>query len=297
MHDVKKDASFEVFGLNVDWKRFDVDAFAHRHNEVEMIFVDGGPITLVYAGRPYHLDAGSCAVFWAIVPHFALTSGPEAVLYWAKAPLSQFLLWNFPAEFEAEILKGSFLLDPSPRPAEVMRYQMQSWKAHLTSGSTERTAIALLEIEACLREMAVNLDVLPADRTRSLGAMGPTSLTATLGGHVLPPDAIATVSQADRMLSHIALHYQEPLTVEAIATAAGLQRGYAMRLFRARFGMTLVECINRHRISHAQRLLLTTTDTVLDILLDAGFGSVAQFYAVFARVCGCSPVEYRKSLQ
>jgi len=279
---MRKDASFEVFGLNVDWKRFDVDAFAHRHNEVEMIFVDGGPITLVYAGRPYRLEAGSCCVFWAIVPHFAMESGPEAVLYWAKTPLSQFLRWNFPPAFEAEILKGSFLQDPSPRPVDIMRYQMQSWKEHLTSASTERTAIALLEIEARLREMAVSLST-------------PGAMPAALGGHVLSLPGKAVVNQVDRMLSHIALHYQEPLTVDAIASAAGMQPGYAMRLFRARFGMTLVECINRHRVSHAQRLLLTTRDTVLDILLDAGFGSVAQFYAVFSKVCGCSPVEYRKS--
>ena len=48
------------------------------------------------------------------------------------------------------------------------------------------------------------------------------------------------------------------------------------------------------RISHAQRLLVTTDDTILDIALAAGFQSLSRFNEAFKSICGCPPRDYRK---
>jgi AraC-like DNA-binding protein len=269
-------APFEIFGLNVDWKRFEVDAFAHRHNEIEMICVQGAPLTLVFSGTSYRLEVGQSAVFWAVVPHFARESGADALLCWAKVPLAQFLAWNLPPPFVGNLLAGRFVLDPTPRPVDVSSYQYRSWREYLHTGTEDARRIVLLEIEARLREFALHRP--------DVNVPNPA------------PIAPESVRDVDRMLSFIAARYTEPIAVADIAQAAGLQPSYAMRVFRASFGMTIMDCVTRHRASHAQRLLLTTTSTVLEILLEAGFGSVAQFYAVFVKACGCTPQEYRKSM-
>lgn len=92
----------------------------------------------------------------------------------------------------------------------------------------------------------------------------------------------------------IALHYAEPLTVEAMARHVGIHPNYAMTMFKRTFGTTLIHYLTQHRISHAQRLLATTDQKILGIALNSGFGSISRFNAAFLEGSGCSPREYRK---
>jgi AraC-like DNA-binding protein len=57
--------------------------------------------------------------------------------------------------------------------------------------------------------------------------------------------------------------------------------------------MSLHQSLNCHRIAHAQWMLSTTDHKVIEIALDAGFGSVSRFYANFKSACGISPSQYR----
>jgi AraC-like DNA-binding protein len=68
-----------------------------------------------------------------------------------------------------------------------------------------------------------------------------------------------------------------------------------MSLFQKTFGTTLISYLTQHRISHAQRLLATTAQTVTEIAFESGFLSISRFNDAFRRACGCSPREYRKS--
>ena len=45
----------------------------------------------------------------------------------------------------------------------------------------------------------------------------------------------------------------------------GLHPNYAMNLFRQTFGTTMTHFITEHRISHAQRLLVTTDEAILTV--------------------------------
>jgi len=58
------------------------------------------------------------------------------------------------------------------------------------------------------------------------------------------------------------------------------------------------EYLTRLRVSHAQRLLITTDLKVLDIAMESGFASVAPFYAAFAaHTPGLRPLDYRRQHQ
>jgi AraC-like DNA-binding protein len=107
-----------------------------------------------------------------------------------------------------------------------------------------------------------------------------------LGGDLL--------TKAERMAAFLALHYTNPLSVADVGRHVGLHPNHAMTLFKRAFGTPLVTHLIQHRISHAQRLLVTTDEKILDVALDAGFGSVSRFNAAFRRVCGCSPRQYRR---
>ena len=74
-----------------------------------------------------------------------------------------------------------------------------------------------------------------------------------------------------------------------------LHPNYAMNLFQKTFGTTLINYLTQHRVSHAQRLLATTDQTITDIAFNSGFNSISRFNDAFRRACGCSPREYRRS--
>lgn len=104
------------------------------------------------------------------------------------------------------------------------------------------------------------------------------------------------LSRADQLAWHIARRYHEPLTADMIVRANHLRPNDAMNLFRKAFGTTIATFITQHRITHAQRLLVTTKGSILNIAPAAGFQSLSRFHEAFKKVvCGCSPRDYRKT--
>lgn len=87
------------------------------------------------------------------------------------------------------------------------------------------------------------------------------------------------------------------ISVSEIADALELHPKYLMGLFRRLSGMTLLDYIAQQRVAYAQRLLATTSLKMIDVAMDSGFGSVCRFHAVFARLCGTTPRQYRARLR
>lgn len=141
----------------------------------------------------------------------------------------------------------------------------------------ERQRIVLLEMEALLRRTAATLP--PYRRT-------PRPRRGRL------PDA-AGLNKAEQMAYFVALHYNRALSMSEIARAVRLHPNYAMTLFKTVFGTTLGDYVTHHRVSHAQRLLVSTDQKILAVALELGFGSVSRFNAALRRACGQSPRQYR----
>lgn len=93
----------------------------------------------------------------------------------------------------------------------------------------------------------------------------------------------------------IARNYTRPLTAEMIGQHVELHPNYAMALFQQTFVMTLTKYITEHRLSHAQRLLVTTDAQIVNVASYSGFGSLGRFNTAFHQSFGCTPREYRRS--
>ncbi len=81
------------------------------------------------------------------------------------------------------------------------------------------------------------------------------------------------------------------LTADAMARRVGISVSHLSRLFREQTGFALPEFRNRERLRRFHRLMgEAPTRSLLDTALEAGFGSYVQFYRVFSREMGVSPV-------
>jgi AraC-like DNA-binding protein len=179
------------------------------------------------------------------------------------------------------ILHAQVVCDPAPVDTRRDADRLDQWVTDLRNKREDRREIVFLEVHARLKRLAMALSATPsrapADRKRARGT----------------PVEEAVLSKAEQMACFIAQHYVDPLSVDEIAASVGLHPNYAMNLFRRVFRTTINAYLTRHRISHAQRLLVTGDQKILAIALDSGFGSISRFNDAFRRECGCSPRAYR----
>lgn len=96
-----------------------------------------------------------------------------------------------------------------------------------------------------------------------------------------------------RALDRMREAYAEPLTVDALAEAAGMTRFAFLRTFRAQVGESPYQHLIQLRLEQAAERLRRTDASVLEVSLDCGFGDPGRFARLFRRRYGCAPRGYR----
>ena len=241
-----------------------------NHNEVEMNFLSAGSLTYLLGGRRVTIEAGRVAAFWAAIPHQIVAFEGFEPYHVVTLPLSEFLTIGVPVGVVNRMLKGEMLIDSADDPCD--RLKFPRWAQELPLGEPACERAIRLEVQARLLRLAVTVG-------------------AGRGRQVPEPE----LSRADRIACYIARNYQKPLTAGLIAKANGLHPNYASALFRRAFSTTMTAFITQHRITHAQRLMVTTDKSILEVALAAGFQSLSRFNEAFKAACGHPPREYRKA--
>jgi AraC-like DNA-binding protein len=266
-----------VFALASGRTRLRTFESFHRHDEIELGFIERGAARQLIGGRMAILPQRRLVVFWGAVPHWHFCDEPDTIVHWLTVPLAWFLAWGLPPALTRSLLEGRVLSDADERRSETDLERFTQWHSDLREGSAESRKLVLLEVEARLRRLAVThglTDSRPAARQRD-------------------EPAARHLGAVERMAGFVARRFRERLRIGEIADHVGLHPDYASAQFRRAFGVGLGEYITQQRVAHAQRQLALTDDGVIDIALDSGFASPSRFYAAFARICGKPPRAYR----
>ncbi len=250
-----------------------------RHNEIELNLLEDGRLVYLMGGRKVVVPAGRLTVFWAGVSHQIVAFECPTPYFVMTIPLAWFLQWGLADEFTQSILRGEILIEPDEGRLALDRSRFELWNEDVLDGSGERRHASLLEVEARLRRLAQSV---AADTPRRPQRKSPAVLDQR------------HLSRAEQMACFIAQNYTQPLTAETIGQHVGLHPNYAMALFQKTFGTTLMKYVTQHRLSHAQRLLVTTRESIVHIAFGSGFGSLSRFNEAFRQSFGCTPREYRR---
>lgn len=111
------------------------------------------------------------------------------------------------------------------------------------------------------------------------------------------PENIKTPVDTDVIgttLAYINEHFQEPLSVEALAEQAGFSQFHFIRTFKKETGFTPHEYLISIRLSTAKYLLKNTGMSVKDICFNTGFSSESVFCNCFKKHLGQTPASYRR---
>ena len=244
---------------------------AHTHPDVEINFLREGEVTYLHGGAVCHVVGPALAVFWGGVPHQTLPPGLRGHGIWITLPLDWFLRWSLPADLQQRLLAGELVQGPTlAGDAE----QFGRWVDDFRRGGLARKSVLLLEIEARLHRLAWSA---PAIRRR----------------RQLKSTASHSAPWLESVTAFIAQNYTETLVVADIAHAARLNEKYLMRAFKRHCRMGVWEYVTHLRVAHAQRLLLTTDDKIVDVAFAAGFGSLAAFYQALTTYGAPTPRDFR----
>lgn len=97
-----------------------------------------------------------------------------------------------------------------------------------------------------------------------------------------------------RVLDLIDARLGDPLTLDDLARAACLSPFHFARLFREATGSPPHRYLVERRIVAAQAMLREGRAALVEVALDAGFGSQASFTRSFRKVTGLTPGHYRE---
>jgi AraC-like DNA-binding protein len=262
---------------------------SHMHSDIECNFLLSGSLNYFAAGNFHSVESGEFTVFWAGMPHEIVRVAPESEIIWAVLPLTWFLQWQLPTPFTNRLLKGEFIREAAPSRPDVLAMDqaaLRRWVADLNGDSPSPHAkkIVMLELQARLLRMASQNEV-PA--LRNDAPLNDTPLNDASFND-------ATSQHVRVLASFISQNYQRDISISDIASAAALHPNYAMQVFKQGCGMSLWDYLLRLRVSHAQRLLLSTNLKIGQIALQSGFNSMTRFYATFTEQSGRTPREFRK---
>lgn len=105
------------------------------------------------------------------------------------------------------------------------------------------------------------------------------------------------VGQVDKAVTYIEYNYMNAITTSDVAKYLSLERSYFYRIFKKYTGKSPEQYIMNYRIKKSLDLISLGRYTFTEISLSVGIGDVYYFSKLFKRVMGCTPSQYRKSVQ
>jgi AraC family transcriptional regulator len=102
-----------------------------------------------------------------------------------------------------------------------------------------------------------------------------------------------TSTHYKRVLAHIRTHLDQTITLDALASTAGMSPSHFSRLFKETLGTSPMQYVMAYRIEQAMEMMENAHRPLGDIALACGFADQAHFSRSFKKLTGKTPRAYR----
>lgn len=118
-------------------------------------------------------------------------------------------------------------------------------------------------------------------------------LISFCGENKVPAIHNKSLEQVKKILTFIADHFSENITIEQVAEHCCYSKSYFMKFFKENMGVSFVAYLNDYRLELASKMLTDTSDNIVDIAFNTGFDNLSYFTRCFKRKYGLTPGKYR----
>lgn len=98
-----------------------------------------------------------------------------------------------------------------------------------------------------------------------------------------------------QVINNIENYYNTNIRLSMFANLYNVNSQYLCRLFKKETGENFSDYLNRIRVENAVRRIESTSETITEIALSAGFNSCSYFDTIFKKYMSCTPNQYRKT--
>lgn len=245
----------------------------HWHDAIEIIYMVEGELDVTVENNSYHLQKGQCILINSSVIHSTKCTSPNVGTVFQ-------IPYDFIKLYLPEIDQLQFVLD-DPTDNPVRQTKLDIFKETLTQMQIVndiRPEGYLLRFNSLLFEILFQLY-----HNFSVKVFR-TNLS----------HRAKDLNRLNMILSYTNKNYNRPISIDEISQIAFLESGYFCRFFKKHMGVTFLEYQNEIRLSHIYQDLITTTDTLQDILERHGFTNYKLFRRVFSDHFHATPSQIRK---
>lgn len=251
---------------------------AHWHDEMEIVYVKKGSMTVNIDFTDYHACAGSILFIIPGQIHSMEQYSPSS------------------AEYETILFKPEILIAQKADICSDYFYDLLDGTIRIPSHLTPDMPF-YHEISSCI------------DGTDEICRTCPNAYQLFVKGqlHIMFFTLFSKCAEAEgrpidqkslirikSIIKFIENKYMEKITIEDMANLVSLSQSHFMKFFKNTMGMPFVEYLNHYRLTMASRLLISSDSTILDIASEAGFDNLSYFNRLFKKRFKMTPKEFRK---
>ncbi len=253
----------------------------HWHEEVEVMVVTSGVLTLDVPTRSITVKAGEAVFINSSVLHSAVRAGDAA------CGVKSFV-------FDPQLVFGALENAIEQRYVRPLLNCPQLGIIHLhNEPGWHNDAIKCIE-EAFRHYQSENFghELLVRDYLSKLWYLIVSNYQEELEQHQNAKNIEAI--RVKEMLGYIHAHYTEPISLKNISNAASISDRESLRCFNKVLGTTPMKYLLGYRVSVAAGLLTNSNLNITEICKQSGFESPSYFSLKFKALTDMTPSEYRQ---
>ena len=271
-----KDDPFSTYHIKNAGRSFQIPV--HWHDELEIIYVKGGFLTVSISGESYIGKPGDAFVVSPGNLHLMGSDTGTVDYYTFLFPLKN-LSFRADGLFEEKLLEplGSGHLMINPRINDTAKELCEQLIEVHESKNQESES----QLTAQIKTKIILLQFI---------------LEMWKKGFIIENDTNGRNTEEKEMVSYIQQNYTGKISLKEFGEQFHLSEKYISRYFKEHFHITLSQYVTYLRLEHAKQLLQDTDIPVTEVAMQSGYQNVSYFIRSFKKTYEISPLKYRNNM-
>ena len=270
-----KDDPFSTYHIQNGGQSFQIPV--HWHDELEIIYVKSGFLTVNISGENYIGKPGDAFVVSPGNLHFMGSQTGTVDYFTFLFPLKYIA-------FRSDDMLDDKLIEPlnsghlmiSPEIKDTVKEQCEQL-ARVYAAEIDKSES---KITSQIRKKIVLLQFIHELWKK---------------GFIVENDTTGRNTVEKEMVSYIQQNYTGKILLREFGEQFHHSEKYISRYFKEHFHITLSQYVTYLRLEHAKQMLQETDISVTEVAMQSGYQNISYFIRSFKKTYGVSPLKYRKS--